>query len=259
MNHELYIFVNMRVAQIIKQATDRFRELTGVEAHYLPGDAEKLWIMWEGKKVLFTPLVRNELRSGDLRLVEMHPRIGKVPTLLICQYIPKPLKLLLKERHINYLEATGNCYIREKGCFIYINDQKVTPVRNTPKGKLWTATGMKFIFTILQEPKLLTMNYRELATRADIALGNVGAMLGELEKEKYIEAIGKTKGYFLEREDALKENWVFHYPTQLRPKLTKGHFRFAKLDKEVEGLALEPDMLWGGEWPERRLPVTCVR
>ena len=65
MNHELYIFVNMRVAQIIKQATDRFRELTGVEAHYLPGDAEKLWIMWEGKKGLVYP--SGEKRASQRR------------------------------------------------------------------------------------------------------------------------------------------------------------------------------------------------
>lgn len=263
MDHERTIFVNMEGGQIIKQAIDRFRELTGVTLHYLPGPAGQLWIMWEGKKIRFAPQVKNELRSGDIRLAGIHPQIGKTPVLLVCRYIPKPLKFLLKEKHINYLEAAGNCYIQEKGCFIYINDQKVTPVRDTPKGKLWTAAGMKFIFAILQEPGLLEMNYRELATRADIALGNVGGMLGELEKEKYIRVMGKTKGYFLERENALKENWVFHYPTQLRPKLTRGHFRFVKLEQDVQALALEPDMLWGGEMAGAKItrylrPVTAA-
>src|SRR5690606_33652836 len=100
--------------------------------------------------------------------------------LIISQYIPDSLKVQLKQYGINYLEASGNCYIYRDDLFILINDQQASKYRISKNGKIWNEAGLKFLFVILAEPTLLNKPYREIAKYADISASNIGIFLKEL-------------------------------------------------------------------------------
>jgi hypothetical protein len=149
----------------------------------------------------------------------------------------------LKAEKVNYLEATGNCYIQADGFFFFINDRRVTEARLPKEGKLWKATGLKFVFAVLADDELLNGAYRQLAAYAGIALGNVGPLLTELRNEGYL--LPGTKGPMLVNREMLRDKWVELYPTLLRPKLRIGRYR--KPDSLTAKGALPAGLLWGGE------------
>ncbi len=199
-----------------------------------------------GKVYNFLVEIKNELR--EIHLPKIIDSLTTPPEkwLLVSQYISKPNRALLKERGINHLDASGNCYIRQGSLFLYINDAPVTAQRQVATGKLWKATGLKLVFALLQNPGLVYGTYREVANAAGIALGTMGPLLQELEKEGYI---GKTQGGArLEHRERLLERWSENFSTNLRPKLLQGRFRFVLAKDKANWRKLKaPHLWWGGE------------
>ena len=170
--------------------------------------------------------------------------------LLVCQYIPKPIKENLKKNGINYLETAGNCFIRKDGLFFYINDRTVTAQRQPKEGKLWKQAGLKFLFAILQGPKLLNNPYRKIAEITKVALGNIGPFIEELKDEGYVkEGVENGKPMLLvENKELLRNKWIELFNAVLKPKLKLGKFRFIdnKMMKDWQNIPTG-DFYWGGE------------
>ncbi|MCF6402174.1 hypothetical protein L3C95_04765 [Chitinophaga filiformis] len=95
--------------------------------------------------------IKNEIRQTHLPAIIQQFGRDREKWLLVARYIPAPQKERLKAASINYLETAGNCYINVVGMFIYINDKEVTPCRQTENGKLWSATGLKFLSALLSK------------------------------------------------------------------------------------------------------------
>lgn len=243
---------------IIIEAISQFNKLTGVAIRQVAwGELSKhdKMVMDSrvrlkvGKEVVeFAVEAKNELRQMHLPgLLEQIEKRSEEDWLIISQYIPKPLKEELRRLGVNYLEASGNCFIRHGGLFFYINDQAVTPARLPEEGKLWKATGMKFLFVLLQNPHLINESYRFLARVSKIALGNIGHFLDELKNEGYIKR-SKDGSLFLENTDQLARKWVGLFPTVLKAKLKMGTFRFIDPGRFAGWPDLKTEKFyWGGE------------
>ncbi len=191
--------------------------------------------------------IKNEVRGNTIPVVQIPNFYRRRDTLLICGYITKPMKVELRYRQINYLELAGNCYIQTEGIYIYINDQQVTETRTAPQGKLWKTAGIKFLFALLNDPELLRQSYRTVADRADIALGNVGALMDEMSREGYLKE-GLNKTVFIERREELFGRWAEAYRNILRPKITAGTYRFVDKILTDHWKELQPKTFhWGGE------------
>ena len=191
--------------------------------------------------------IKNEVRGNTIPVVQTPNFYRRRDTLLICGYITKPMKDELRHRQINYLELAGNCYIQTEGIYIYINDQQVTETRTARQGKLWKTAGIKFLFALLNDPELLRQPYRTVADRADIALGNVGALMDEMGREGYLKE-GLNKTVFIERREELFGRWAEAYRNILRPKITAGTYRFVDKSLTDHWKELQPKtFLWGGE------------
>jgi hypothetical protein len=200
-----------------------------------------------GKKHPFKVILKNEIREMNLpgiaAIIQQEPE----GWLLICQYIPDPIKKYLREHRINYLDAAGNCCIRRDQLFILINDQPVTPYRQPKEGKLWKPAGLKYLFAILQEPELLNGSYRHQIKAAKIAIGNIGPFQEQLKEEGYLRE-GKRDAktiLLLENKDQLRDKWVELFDAVLRPKLKQGTFRFIQ-NTRWEDILLD-NAYWGGE------------
>jgi hypothetical protein len=246
--------------EILQKAVQQFKTLTQTPIKILntnnlkekkaPPHPPTVQLTTNGIQTTFNVLLTHELRT--IQLPALIEKIAKAKTdwLVVAQYIPKPLKETLKNNGINYLEVAGNCFIQKKGFFFYINDQPVTPHRQTPTGKLWKNAGLQFIFALLQQPQLLNQTYRQMAQAAHIALGNIGALLQELREEGYIQPPPKNnqQTFYLERKEALQKKWIELFITTLRPKLIKGKYRFMTVADKAHWKTMNATTTyWGGE------------
>jgi len=244
----------MKEREIIEAATHNLGKITGArfsiktfEDRETNADAIAV-LKFQNQQQNFHIEVKNEVRSFQLpqliRQIEKQPGFNWI---LLAQYIPSTIKAELKEKEINYLEASGNCYIKTAGFYFFINDKKVTETRLPKEGKLWNPTGLKFLFVLLVQPNLINGSYRDIAKSAGIALGNVGPLLAELREEGFLKTgNSKTDMNFLDNAAILTNRWTELYGTILKPKLRIGRFRGIN-QKEDWQKGQSKNYIWGGE------------
>ncbi|MBZ5857535.1 type IV toxin-antitoxin system AbiEi family antitoxin [Flavihumibacter profundi] len=245
--------------EIIQEALIALHKQTGITVKEIPWASltkrEKIGMdhrirMKTGKEVIeFAVQVKNEIRKMHLPgLLERMETRKEVNWLIISQYIPRPLKDELKGLGVNYIEASGNCFVRHGGLYLYINDQQVTEVRIPEQGKLWKAAGLKFLFVVLQNTEMINATYRSLAKTSGIALGNIGPLIEELKNGGYVKT-DKNGNLFLENTSQLQKKWVEMFASVLRPKLKLGTFRFLGAEGVKTDWKNDPALhfLWGGE------------
>lgn len=190
--------------------------------------------------------IKNEIRGEYVGVFLSRNSIRTRGRILVSQYISKPNRALLKQNGVNYLDASGNCYIKYRSLLLYINDNPVTAQRLPERGKLWKTAGLKLVFAILAKPGLLNQSYRSIGQHSTIALGMVGPLLKEMESEGFIT---KTEnGFVLENREILLSRWIGNFQSHLRPKISYGRFRFEESPKG--GVQPAKDMRkarWSGE------------
>jgi hypothetical protein len=244
----------MKEQEIIQKALEEFRAKTGISIIKMPlkeskkfGHDINLKLKTGKQEIEFRAEIKHELRNVHLPKIIDQVNTQRENWLIISQYIPKPLKEELTKIGINYLEASGNCFIRHGELFFYINDQIVTPSRLPEEGKIWKSSGLKFLFLLLQKPEMVNAPYRTLAKTSKIALGNIGAFINELKTEGYLKE-NKSKNLFFANKEQLTRKWVELFGLIIRPKLKQGTFIFWRENdfKEWELLPTN-DFLWGGE------------
>lgn len=249
MDHERRIIMNNAIANNFNNLTGQtLKLLSNNQLTIREKEADGLAEIGKGAgKVAFKVIQKNEIRAHHLPgvIATMHPNPND--WLLLCQYIPDPVKKQLREEGINYVEAAGNAFIRHPNLYIFIDTQTVSPYRATKEGKLWKPTGLKYIFALLQNPKVLSETYRQQIQMAGIAIGNIGLLQEQLKEEGYLKQEEKNGKpiLLLENRDNLRDRWVELFNTLLRPKLVQGRYRFVtKLswrDVRLHGA------YWGGE------------
>ena len=237
MNHEQINLLNMKEKEILENAIEQFTTITGASLTRLNdkqfvkkgnNNADAFLELKQGvHKTEFLVEVKNEIREQSLPAILNRMHKNAAEWLLVCQYIPKPIKEQLKEQGINYLETAGNCFIRKDGLFFYINDKVVTAMRQPTEGKLWKQAGLKFLFGILIKPELLNTNYRQIAGETNVALGSIGPFIEELKREGFLkEGVENGKPMlFLENMEQLQRKWIELFNAVLKPKLKLGRFR----------------------------------
>lgn len=239
----------MNNRQVVREAIRVLSNLTGsrVKEILLPQSKNAdayIEVELRGAVQQFKVEVKGELRQmHGPQIIEKFGR-NSDDWILIARYIPQPLKDYFRSNGVNYLELAGNCYVNAKGIFIYVADQKVTPVRETTSSRLWKPAGLKFLLAIISNPELINSPYREIAKAADIALGIIGGLLEELRQEGYI---GESEGKLMKKEKLISR-WAELYHAVLRPKILIGRFKFLRPDQYSEWQTLKTSgMHWGGE------------
>ena len=167
--------------------------------------------------------------------------------LIITEYVTPPTADMLKEANVPFIHAAGNAYFNEPPLYVFIKGNKPQRKLTTEQPKrLFKPSGLRIIFALLNDPKMLNRPYRDIAKEAGIALGTVGWVLNDLKERHFFLDMGKNQRKFLNFEKLLNR-WVEAYPEQLRPKLIRERFRaddplwWEKIDIR------EYDAQWGGE------------
>ena len=231
---------------ILKAALGQFREATGMSLRVERGNPDGVVLEVGGLEWVFRILVRNELREHHLGgLLE---EIGREQerTLLVTQYVSKPLRARLRQSEIRYLDASGNCYIRAGHSVLFVDERKVSRQRRSGLSGLWKPTGLRFLFTVLVKPEVLQADYRTIAVACRLSLGTVAGLMQELERSPYFK---KVKGVWqVNDRESLLARWLDHYHSHLRPRLRQARYRFAQEHWRKHWAQLDvSDAYWSGE------------
>lgn len=243
----------MKKNQIIDTAKRQFEQLTPwkmkVEEMYSNFDGVNGEIILSNPKTkekqVMVLEIKNEIRNNDiLKFIEQKKKHSDI--FILAQYISKPNREQLRSYNINYLESSGNCYIEKDSIYIYIDNQKVLAQRQTSNSKLYTESGMRFVYAGLLNPSFVKGTYREIAAEAEIALGNVGAIMKALEMENFLETKNENRAF--KNTKALFDIWANNFADTMRPNLLQTRLAFADKQHAVNwrNVKLE-NAFWGGE------------
>lgn len=170
--------------------------------------------------------------------------------LLITEYINPNMAEKLRELDVEFIDTAGNAYINQPPLHIWVKGNKVQHIFNAePRetvNQAFGVAGLKVTYQFLCNPDLLNATQREIAQRADVALGAVGKVLKGLKQANYIiETRGKGKR--LNNTKRLLDRWVETYPEKLRPKLKVGDFIAQDPYWWEHQTIFEFGAYWGGE------------
>lgn len=170
--------------------------------------------------------------------------------LLVADYINPNMAERLKDEEVQFIDTVGNAYINAEPLFIYIKGNKKkyqAANKREEKRRAFTQTGLKVIYAFLCDPKLVRAPYREIADKADVALGTVGWVVGDLKEMGYLIDRGDKKNRTLKNYFELLDKWVEAYPGTLRPKQVIGEFNKDALADTRNVNLREYNAYWGGE------------
>ena len=135
---------------------------------------------------------------------------------IIADYLTKNTAEELKQNGVNYLDASGNAFIKTKDLFIYIEGRKSKINKKTNQTRAFQEAGLKLILLLISNPETLQYSYRELAEKTGIALGSVSNIFKELEDSHYLLKTKNTR--VLKNQEEIIERWVIAYNELLKPR-----------------------------------------
>jgi hypothetical protein len=170
------------------------------------------------------------------------------PTALVASYINSVQAEKLRGLGIEFFDAAGNVFLKQKGLHVFVTGRKARDVKapEARRARAFNATGSRFVFALLCHPGLENKPYRQLAKESGISLGAVNWIMSDLKSLGYLVDNG-PRGRRLPNRKELLKRWVSAYPEQLRPKLTIDRFRREGGREWWQKADLPPQAFWGGE------------
>ncbi len=242
--------------EILEKAVEEFRNTTGLNImvvaeqyrNHAGGHADAVVrlgandIHREFVVEIKTRLTQATLGAAVLQLKDF-PQKG----LIIAEYVNPNMADRLKEMGIAFMDTAGNAYVNEPPLFIFVKGNKLEgiPGKQT-QTRAFQPTGLKVIFALLCQPRLIDAPYRDIAKAAKVALGTVGWVLTDLREAGYLIDMG-VRGRRLADKNKLIDRWATAYPEKLRPKLFLGRY-MADQPQWWENAGLHYlQAYWGGE------------
>ncbi|WP_373091052.1 type IV toxin-antitoxin system AbiEi family antitoxin [Zhongshania sp.] len=166
---------------------------------------------------------------------------------LIADYINPRMAEKLKAADIQFLDTAGNAYLNKYPIYICITGKRLeeNTALEKPRGRAFQPTGMKVVYEFLVDKTLVNAPYREIADRANVALGAVGWVIRDLVEQGFL--IERQKERQLTNYDELLDKWVENYPQKLRKKLLLGKFTTDEGDWWQKIDPCDYNAVWGGE------------
>lgn len=172
------------------------------------------------------------------------------PIILIAEYISKKATEELKERGFNYIDIAGNAFIKFNDLVVFIEGQKKAKKEKTNQSRAFQEAGLKILFHLLYKPEHLQDSYRKIAEKADVSIGSVSNVMGELEELNFLLKTNDKR--VLKNTDELLERWIVEFNAVLRPRIVRKRMRFMDPDgqrnwKQLNTQSDDGVILWGGE------------
>jgi hypothetical protein len=237
---------------IALQAVQVFRDATGLDAQYqksTKGDphSDGIVCIRNGNQTLEFPAeIKRRINRAIVGLVHQQMlNVGQV--LLVTDYVNPEMANALKSQGIPFIDASGNAFINAPPLYVFIRGNKpIEKFRGDRTKRLFKPSGLRVLFTLLNNPGAENYPYRDIAAEAGVAIGTVNWVVYDLKETGFMVDLGK-KGRRLINKANLLRRWVEAYPEQLKPKLIHGTFKVDTRNwwKNIE--LAEYGAFWGGE------------
>lgn len=240
--------------EIIKKAVRELEKATGFQAtvHFYeaPNKADAiLGLEGEDYKIEFDVELRAFINRARLGLVLDQLKGMKGRPLLVTEFVNPKLMETIEEYGINFIDATGNAYIKVPPLFIKIKGTR-RAIKKNPRA-IFNTAELQMIFTLLCNPGIENRTIRVVENYTGVAIGTVHNTFQKLVELDFMRVTNYQR-YKLLRKDKLLENWVTLYPEKLKPKYLIGKYAFT--ENQVNDMELRNyNALWGGEEAAVRL------
>ncbi len=155
----------------------------------------------------------------------------------------------LIEAGINFIDSLGNIYINQSG--IYIMRLGAKPKGSNKKefkSRLFSISGIKLLFGMLQNQEFLELSYRDMADAVGISPSSISIIINELIKTDHLhESRGKK---ILNKKKELLQRWTIAFNEKLKTKLKIGEYstKSFSIIKDFKNFDLDDwNAQWGGE------------
>lgn len=152
-----------------------------------------------------------------------------------------------RQRNIEFLDASGNCFLNQPGFFVFVSGRKGTTLTDATARGL-TPAALRLVFAALCKPAILQGSVRNIAEIAGVSHGAAGIALATLEE---MDMIGKAPSgqRMLVHPERWLDVWTEGYLGRLRPKLTTYRMSAATaLSSLLEQVSpVTQELLLGGE------------
>lgn len=155
-----------------------------------------------------------------------------LPGVLVARQLSSEAAQHCRSLGLQFVDAAGNAHLDQPGLFVFVCGRHgAAPQDPAAAGRAPTASALRIQFALLCRPALLEAPYRQIAAAAGVALGTVGPVLEELRNRGWMaQAAGHGARRQLLGRERLLQDWVLHYPVNLRPKLHAKRFTAAQAD-----------------------------
>lgn len=158
----------------------------------------------------------------------------------------------LRASGVRYVDSGGNAWIDAPGLTLWIEGRK--PAFELRGGlekpsRAFRPTGLRVLFVVLCEERLLNASQREIAAAAGVSLGAVSNTFTDLRNSGLLrESRGRR---VLPDRRRLSQTWVEHYVSTLRPSLHERRVDGPDprwwVTEEAANVVRRTDMQFGGE------------
>lgn len=256
--------MNKRLTEnnILAQATEKLRQATGLlietslpvrleSKGMVTPDATLHIRLPKGSKhcQLTAEIKKGPLQRAMIGLIAQQVNQFLEQKILVTRYVPPNWADELRKLNIQFMDTAGNAFVNALPLYVFIKGNKLDEAqRPEPPGRAFRRAGLQVIFAMLCEPGLEKMPFREITKITQVALGTVGAIMGDLKNLGYLVDMD-ARGRRLIKKEKLLERWLTAYPEQLRHKQMVGRYRIGGHNQlwNVNDINLLDNAYWGGE------------
>ncbi len=169
---------------------------------------------------------------------------------LVVPYVNEAQGKQLRGQGTCYLDRAGNAWLTDAAHALAVLVQGQARPREAPAvagGQAFGKTGVRLLYALLAEPKLVREPYRAIAARTGLPVATVGRLLLSLQAQGYL--VNETPRRLVQVTE-LRGRWLAAYGETVRPKLVAGRYRWLDAGRARDGwqgLELPAGTCWGGE------------
>lgn len=237
--------VNMKDHDIIQKAVENIKINLDIPIHWKLGNILNGYLVFtiNNKELQFIVKVKKEVRIHHLPQIILNQDEYKDVMLVAEKLYPK-VKEELRKNNIPYLEANGNIFLKKENIWLWIDTSKNIATKKEMGNRAFTKTGLRVLFHLLIDKKLINQPQRVIAQKTGVGLGTIPQVIAGLKETGFLLTIKKNE-YIWEDRKALLDRWITEYDTTLKPGLFIGRYQ---LRKNWQKLGLNTgETVWGGE------------
>jgi len=199
-----------------------------------------------GKRIKYCAEIKNTLTKANIMLLVIQKEKLPYTPLLIANYVNPVMAKELIENGIEFIDTAGNAFINQPPVYILVKGNRPPEIAGKTPVRTFKPTGLKILYAFLCNPELEKAPFREIAKKANVALGTVGGFMGNLRELGFLIDMG-GKGCKLLQKDTLFQRWITAYPERLRPKQFLGRYKGENPNWWNKKQLHKLNAKWGGE------------